>query len=85
MQKYNLVWLHPRVCLNELYYKKTVYTHCNFHFISYYAITLQRYMFRPTYWAIIMRVTTILETTIHSVSKMIKMNNKLKLKHVKSS
>ena len=43
-----------------LYYKRTVYTHCNFHFISDYAITLQRYMFRPAYWAIIRRVITVL-------------------------
>ena len=40
-------------------------------------------MFRPTYWAIIRRVITILETTIHNVSKMIKMKNALELKHVK--
>jgi hypothetical protein len=40
-------------------------------------------MFRPTYWAIIRRVITILETTIHSLSKMIKVNNILELKHVK--
>jgi hypothetical protein len=32
-------------------------------------------MFRPTYWAIIRRVITILETTIHIVSKIIKINN----------
>jgi hypothetical protein len=72
------------VCVSmKLYYKRTVYTHCNFHFISDYAITLQHYMFRPTYWAIIRHVITILETMIHSISKMIKMDNILELKHVK--
>jgi hypothetical protein len=73
-----LCYCIPHMNIEELYYKKPVYTHCNFHFISDYAITLQHYMFRPTYWAIIRRVITILET-IHNVSKMIKMNNNLKL------
>ena len=48
-------------------------------------IMLQRYMFRPAYWAIIRRVNTILKNNDTECIQMIKINNILTLKHVKSN
>jgi hypothetical protein len=70
----------PRVSRNYITKQPSTHTAIS----TLLVIMLQRYMFQPAYWAIIRRVITVLKNNDTQCIQMIKMNNILKLKHVKS-